>query len=388
MAALLTYEMGNSDNVVEYISDSKEMGIEVLGPDVNESFSDFTVVYEKSHGRKDSNEVIRFGLAAVKGVGEKAVASIVEARERVDRFKSLYHFCESVDLRAVNKQVLDALIKAGAFDNLGGSRAQMTAGLEKAMQMGASVQSDIQKGQNSLFGADADNYEEDHQQLPAAPPWTEMQMLTYEKEVLGFYVTSNPLSRHAEEINAYSSVNSKGLIEKSQDAEIVIGGMVSKIRYMVTKKGKNAGAKMAVFTLEDLQGSCEVVMFPRILAKWDEQLKVDKIIFVCGKVDRKREMPNILCDELVDIEDASEKLAAKVLILMTAEEVTEEKVSSIKDICSRYAGKSPVYVSMAMGKGIRVTAVADKKLSVRADVDFRKKLEALVGPGKVQLRRK
>ena len=215
-----------------------------------------------------------------------------------------------------------------------------------------------------------------------------MQMLTYEKEVLGFYVTSNPLSRHAEEINAYSSVNSKGLIDKGQDAEVVIGGMVSKIRYMVTKKGKNAGAKMAVFTLEDLQGSCEVVMFPRILAKWGQQLKVDKIIFVCGKVDRRREMPNILCEELVNIEEAGEKLAARVLILMTEEEITTEKVKSIKSICSRYAGKSPVYVSMAMPKGIRVTAVADKKLSVRADVDLRRKLEAVVGPGKVQLRRK
>ncbi len=388
MAALLTYEMGNSDNVVEYISDSKEMGIEVLGPDVNESFADFTVVYEKAHGRKDDNEVIRFGLAAVKGVGEKAVAGMVEAREKVDRFRSLYHFCESVDLRTVNKQVIESLIKAGAFDNLGGSRAQMAAGFEKAMQMGASVQADRQKGQNSLFGADVDDYESDHQQLPAVPPWTEMQMLTYEKEVLGFYVTSNPLSRHAEDINAYSSVNTKGLIDKSQDAEVVIGGMVSKIRYMVTKKGKNAGAKMAVFTLEDLQGSCEVVMFPRILAKWDQQLKVDKIIFVCGKVDCKRELPNILCDELVDIEDANEKLAAKVWIQIAAEDITEEKVSNIKSICSRFAGKSPVCVSILMPKGIRVTAIADKKLSVRADVDFRRKLEAVVGPGKVQLRRK
>jgi len=388
MAALLTYEMGNSDKVVEYISDSKEMGIEVLGPDVNESFADFTVVYEKTHGREGSSEVIRFGLAAVKGVGEKAVASIVAAREKVDRFKSLYHFCESVDLRAVNKQVLDSLIKAGAFDNLGGSRSQMIAGYEKAMQMGASSQADRQKGQNSLFGADDDNYEEDHQQLPAVAPWTEMQMLTYEKEVLGFYVTSNPLSKHAEEINAYSSVNSKTLIDKTQDADVVIGGMVTKIRYMVTKRGKKAGAKMAVFTLEDLQGACEVVMFPKTLAKWDEHLAVDKILFVCGKVDCKRELPNILCDELVDIEDAGNKLAAKVWIQMAAQEVTEERVSSIRSICAQYAGKSPVCVSIAMGKGIRVTAVADKKLSVRADVDFRKRLEAVVGPGKVQLRRK
>ncbi|GAG45653.1 unnamed protein product, partial [marine sediment metagenome] len=149
MAALLTFEMGNTDKVVDYINESKRMGIEVLPPDINESGVDFTPTSSES---KTSVGVIRFGLAAVKGVGEKAVEQIIAAREKIGRFQSLFHFCENVDLRAANKQVIEALIKAGAFDRLGGNRAQMLTGVEKAMQIGASTQTDKQKGQMNFFG--------------------------------------------------------------------------------------------------------------------------------------------------------------------------------------------------------------------------------------------
>ncbi|MBN2514177.1 MAG: DNA polymerase III subunit alpha, partial [Sedimentisphaerales bacterium] len=177
MAALLTYEMGDTDKVVEYIGECRGMGIEVLPPEINESFVDFTVVYNKEHG-VTSGSVIRFGLAAVKGVGAKAVEQIIAARQKAGRFKSLFHFCENVDLRAVNKQVMEALIKAGAFDNLGGSRAQMMAALEKAMQAGASMQVDTQRGQMNFFGAGGfGDDKSDAQTLPDVPPWPETQML-------------------------------------------------------------------------------------------------------------------------------------------------------------------------------------------------------------------
>ena len=149
MAALLTYEMGNTDKVVDYISECAEMGLEVLPPDINESGVDFTPLY-KGHG-ENKKGVIRFGLAAVKGVGKKAVEQIIEAKEKIGKFESLFHFCENVDLRAVNKQVLESLIKAGAFDRLGGNRAQMIAGLEKAMQNGSRLQADKQNGQMNFF---------------------------------------------------------------------------------------------------------------------------------------------------------------------------------------------------------------------------------------------
>jgi DNA polymerase-3 subunit alpha len=392
MAALLTYEMGSTDKVVEYINECKDMGIEVLSPDINESFCDFTVVYSGEQGRKKGSGLIRFGLGAVKGVGGKAVEQIINARQKVGGFQSLYDFCENVDLRAANKQVTEALIKAGAFDKMGGSRAQMMAGLERAMQIGSEMQSDAQSGQKNFFGlsgfgAEAD-FSKDYETLPNVPPWPEMQMLTYEKEVLGFYVTKNPLSQHADTLAAYSTTDTGQLAGINEGAQVVVGGMVTKIRRIVTRTGPNAGSKMAVFTLEDLQGSCEVVMFPRALSEYGHLLAVDKILFVRGKVDCRREVPNIICDELITIDHVFDRLAAKVWIHLDAGDVTAEKVSRIRNICTRHKGKSPIGVGVRTAGGFRVWAIADKKLSVRPNVDFRRKLEAVVGTGNVEFRRR
>lgn len=380
MAALLTFEMGNTDKVVDYIAECKDMGIKVMPPDINESFADFTVVYENAGHDKKGDGLIRFGLAAVKGVGAKAVEQIIEAREKVGRFKSLFHFCENVDLRAVNKTVVESLIKAGGFDRLGGHRAQMTVAVEKAMQGGQSSQADKLKGQMNFFSglAAAADQDKDHEQLPNVPPWPELMMLTYEKDVLGFYVTSNPMSKHAEEIAVYSTVNA-GQLAAKENQEVIIGGMVAKMRNIVTKNGRNAGSKMAVFTLEDLQGSVEVVVFSETLEKYGHLLEVDKILFARGKVDCKRELPNIIADELISIEEAGEKLAARVKITLHAAQVSEQKIAHIKTICSTHKGKSPVYVTVVTNKGTRVSAVADKTLAVRPDVEFCRKMEQLVG---------
>lgn len=388
MAALLTYEMGNTEKVVEYIGECRDMGIDVLPPDINDSFVDFTVIYDREHGRKETKGLIRFGLAAVKGVGEKAVEQIIAAREKIGRFKNLFHFCENVDLRAVNKQVIEALIKAGAFDNLGGSRAQMMAGLESAMQVGASMQADAQSGQMNFFAAGlSDEDEAVAPSLPDVPAWPETQMLTYEKEVLGFYVTCNPLSRHADLIDAYSTLHTNQLSTKQEGREVVIGGLITKIRNIVTKNGRNAGAKMAVFELEDLQGKCEVVLFPKTLEKFGHLMEVDKIVFVRGKVDCKRETPNLLCEELYALEEVTDKLAARVWIRLLPLNITEENIRRIATLCQTHRGKSPVQISIQTAGGWRIIAAADKSLSVRADADFCRKIGAVVGRENVELMR-
>jgi len=384
MAALLTYEMDNTDKVVDYIAECKKMGIEVRPPDINESSVDFTPLYKGTS--KDKKGVIRFGLAAVKGVGEKAIEQIITAREKISRFQSLFHFCENVDLRVANKQVLEALIKAGAFDRLGGNRAQMTAGIEKAMQIGARLQADKQNGQMNFFGQlqqDSD-YAKDAEHLPDLPPWPETQMLIYEKQVLGFYITSNPLSHHAETINLYSTLDTSQLADYTQDRQIVIGGMITKIRYNIIKTGRNAGSKMAVFILEDLQGSVDVVMFPDVLNKYGNLLVKDTIVFAKGKLDFRREKPNILAVELITLDEVTEKLAGKVKISLDAKDVTKEKVATIKSICQHHKGKSPVYVAIRTNKG-RVYAAADRELSVNPDLDFCRKIRQLVGPENFQL---
>ncbi|MBW8038396.1 MAG: DNA polymerase III subunit alpha [Planctomycetes bacterium] len=388
MAALLTFEMGNTDKVVEYIAECAEMDIEVRAPDINESGVDFTPLYENADTDRDKKGVVRFGLAAVKGVGEKAVEQIIAARGKIGRFQSLFHFCENVELRAANKQVIEALIKAGAFDRLGGNRAQMMAGLEKAMQIGAGFQADKQNGQMNFFGqmTQETDYSQDHQSLPDVPPWPELQMLAFEKQVLGFYVTSNPLSHHAETINLYSTHNSLQLADANQARQIIIGGMITKIRFNLTKKGRNAGSKMAVFMLEDLQSQVEVVMFPEVLNKFGDLLIADSIVFVKGKLDCRREKPNILAAELITLENVREKLAAKIRIKLDAKDVTKEKVASIKSICRHHRGKSPVYVAIRTDKG-KVYAAADRELSVNPDLDFCRKMRQLVGPENFQLAR-
>lgn len=387
MAALLTYEMDNTDKIVDYIGECGQMGIEVLAPDINESGVDFTPLYKQEPGEQTNRGVIRFGLAAVKGVGGKAVEQIISAREEVGKFQSLFHFCENVDLRAANKQVLESLIKAGAFDRLGGNRAQMAAGLEMAMENGASSQADKIKGQMSFFGqAGQTDYSKDHQRLPEVAPWPEPLMLNYEKQVLGFYVTSNPLSHHAETINIFSTNNSSQLAEVPQDRQIVIGGMIAKIRYNLTKTGRNAGSKMAVFVLEDLQGQVDVVMFPDVLNNFNDILVADTIVFVKGKLDHRRERPNILASELISLEQVREKLAAKVQIKLDAKDVTKEKVAMIKSICLHHRGKSPVYVAVKTDKG-RVSTAADKGLCVNPDLDFCRKMRQLVGEDNFQLAR-
>ncbi len=389
MAALLTYEMDNTDKIVDYIAECSQMGIEVLAPDINESGVDFTPLYKQKteDGKHTDRGVVRFGLAAVKGVGGKAVEQIIAARKEVGRFQSLFHFCENVDLRAANKQVLESLIKAGAFDRLGGNRAQMMAGLEMAMENGASLQSDKIKGQMSFFQqAGQTDYSKDHKRLPEVTPWPEPQMLTYEKQVLGFYVTSNPLSHHAENINIFSTHNSSQLAEATQEKQIVIGGMIAKIRYNLTKTGRNAGSKMAVFVLEDLQGQVDVVMFPDVLNTFNDILVADTIVFVKGKLDYRRERPNVLASELITLEQVREKLAARVQIKLDAKEVTKEKVAMIKSICLHHKGKSPVYVAVRTDKG-RISTAADKSLSVNPDLDFCRKMRQLVGEENFQLAR-
>jgi DNA polymerase-3 subunit alpha len=211
-------------------------------------------------------------------------------------------------------------------------------------------------------------------------------MLAYEKQVLGFYVTSNPLSHHAEMINLYSTTDTSRLADCNQDMQTVIGGIITKKRYHITRKGRNAGSKMAVFVLEDLQGSVEVVMFPDVLNKFADLLVEDTIVFVKGKLDFRREKPNVIAVELISLDDVREKLAAKVRIRLDAREVTKEKVATIKSICQSHRGQSPLYVAVKTDKG-KVYAAADKELSVNPDLDFCRKIRQLVGPENFQLTR-
>ncbi len=251
MAALLTFEMGSTEKVAEYIDECKSMDIQVLPPDVNESFADFTVIYDESVKKKKGpyelkpiekvqGERIRFGMAAVKGVGERAVEEIIRAREEIGKFESIYQLCQHIDTRLVNKGALEALVKAGAFDSLGGHRGQTMAALEDAVRIGNELQKDKAQGQMSFFDAFEEDEElkEEAAKLPDVEPWPKPLMLQYERDVLGLYVTSHPLADYAQDIYYYSTAHTNTLTNLRPDSEVIIGGMISRMRYCVTKNGR------------------------------------------------------------------------------------------------------------------------------------------------------
>src|SRR5438132_912640 len=259
MAALMTSEMDRTEQVVKFINETAQMGMEILPPDINESNYSFTVV-----GRN-----IRFGLGAVKGVGESAIESILEARRTIGRFTTLHQFCESVDLRACNKKVIEALIKSGSFDSFGLTRKALFDSLESVADSAQRARDEKERGQSSLFGGVAAGFSPPNGGLKAAATreWPEEEKLRHEKETLGFYITGHPLNKYAEELRLFATANTETL-HQHVDEVVNIGGIVSSLKRSKIKKGPNEGKLMAKFVLDDQYGSVDVVVFSDLYAKY------------------------------------------------------------------------------------------------------------------------
>jgi len=280
MAALMSSEMDRTDAVVKFIGEAKQMGIEVMPPDVNESNMFFTVV------KNDLGQNIRFGLGAVKGVGEGAVESVLLARQKIGRFTSLLGFCEEVDLRACNKKVLEALVKSGSFDFIGTSRRALFEQLDSTADSAQRAKDEKERGQNSLFGmfaAAAPKTTGASPQLRAAPEWPEDERLRYEKETLGFYITGHPLNQYNDELRLFATATTDSLY-KYIDETVHIGGIVSQMKKSKIKKGPNEGKMMAKFFLDDQAGSVEVVVFSDLYSKYTRWLDNGVAVLVTALV--------------------------------------------------------------------------------------------------------
>jgi DNA polymerase-3 subunit alpha len=303
MAALLTFESGDTDKVTQYMGEAGRMGVKVGPPDINASGADFTV----------DGPMVRFGLAAVKGVGERAVAAIVEARGRVGRLQNLYHFCEHVDMRSVNRATIDALIKCGAFDALGAHRAAMLAATEHAIELGNAASDDRRSGQLSIFGAmGMPDAPKAPPVFPNVEPLSDTQLAQFEKETLGFYITSHPLVKYGRELDALGSIHTSDLPHTADGATVTLGCMIAAATLRVARTGRNAGRKLASLRVEDLTGSAECVAFADQYEKLAHLLVEDAIIFLTGRIDRRRDPAQIIVDDAIPIAEAIEKLAGKV----------------------------------------------------------------------------
>ena len=290
MAGLMTSEMGDTDKVIKNLSECREKEIEVLAPDINESRAHFTPVGDK----------IRFGLAAVKNVGEKAVEVILESRAKEGSFDSLFDFCRRVDLTAVNRRVIESLIKCGAFDSTQLSRARMLAALDEAIRVGQAFQRDSQSNQIDIFGllgGDNKAAKKPGHVYPEVEEWSVQQSLAFEKEALGFYITGHPLDKYDRVIKKITGGTIAELKEKAATGDVKISGVVSALKLRNTKKGDRYGS----FNLEDKSGFVEVVAWPDVYRKSVELLNADDPIFVKGRMEVGEDRMQIFANEITPL---------------------------------------------------------------------------------------
>jgi DNA polymerase III subunit alpha len=348
IAALLTSEMHSIDGVVKYIHECRTHQIDVLPPDVNSGDTTFTV-----DGGK-----IRFGLVAVKNVGEGAVEAIIEERRANGPFTSLFNFCERVDLRKVNKRVVEGLIACGAFDSLSGNRARMTAALEEALEYGQKVQKERCDPQLSLFDDGPDcTLSLTPPALPDVPEWGQRERLMAEKEALGFYITGHPLDPHRKTMAKFSNLTS-GTVEECSDGKIVrIGGMVTGRKVIRTKKDE----LMAFIQLEDMEGSMEVVIFPSVYAGCQLLLTDDRPIFVQGKLQKEEKGAKLLADTIVAMEEAETLWTAEVHFTIDMARTRKETLVQLRDIVRRYPGDCTGWLHlMAEGNVEAIISISDE----------------------------
>ncbi len=406
MAALLTIESQNTPKLAMYLGECRELGVTVLPPDINASELAFTV----------TPEGVRFGLGAVKNVGESAVLALLDVRRREGRVRSLFQLCEQLDSRQVNRRVLESLVKAGAMDSLADEapvlsallpaavRARLFAAVEKALDHGNRTRRDRDQGQTQLFGA-ADAAAgvglPIEAELPEAPPWTEAQQLSGEKESLGLYWSGHPIERYADELRAIGArpiaelltdVEAGGEEENGtlpevapRSFEATVGGIIIAVRPLKTRKG----ARMAAFTLDDPQGSLDVIVFPDAYEKAVSLVQTDSMVLVKGILERDEDKTKLKANEIVSIEAVRERAARSVAVRLTMPPHDRATVEAVLAVLSSHRGDRRVTFEIELRGGtepLRVRADLQGPMRVRPSADLLAELERICGPGAATLR--
>jgi DNA polymerase III subunit alpha len=386
MAGLLTSETSKPENVVKYIQECKEMGISVEPPDVQVSGAQFT----------PHDDAIRFGLAAVKNVGGNAIESIKKAREELGgRFRSFWEFCEKVDLRVMNKRVIESLIKAGALDSLG-KRGQLYAAVDKAMERAQKAQRDQAHGQTGLFGLfnEAPAHGHGGDELPRAADWEEGERLANEKEVLGFFVSGHPLDKHAEKLRNLPGVISvaEALERKPPEKrwgkevdpadELQVAGMMLGLRVQKTRR---EGKLYAQAALEDATGKIELIAFPRDYERLAEQLRIEAPVLIRGTLSGDEDAaPKLSVSAIQALEDVQVKLPSGIRIRVNLDRATEQVLAELKSAADAAPGPGKVMLHLEK-KGEYAVILEPERMNVAADRGWVERVEELVGKGTVQV---
>ena len=342
MAALLTSISGVSEKVAFYVDACRQMDIEILPPDVNESLEDFTVVGNR----------IRFGLNAVKNVGKNAVAAIIAGREQKGEFRSFADFAEKVDLHDVNKKAIESLIRCGAFDFTGAKRSALLAVLDRTLEMSSRRQKERERGQASFFDLFADDTEfaASEIDLPDIPEFSDKDLLQMEKELLGLYVSGHPLQGVAAQLRQYCGVQVAGLRAEYRDGdEVAVGGLIASLRKVTTKA---SGQPMAFFTLEDLTGSIEIVAFPKVYEEASTVIYEDSIVLVQGRLELREDEIKLIANAILPFSQDA------VIIPIDADNISKGGLQKLKRKLQSNSGGIPVFIRIATPAGAAVLSVA------------------------------
>jgi DNA polymerase-3 subunit alpha len=370
MSALLTSETGNTAKVVKYIHECREMAIKVLPPDVNWSEFTFTPV------TTGDAQGIRFGLGAIKNVGQSAVESVEHTRQEKGPFKSIYDFCERVDLGAVNRRMIESLIKAGAMDTLGGTRAQYFAVIDSAMETGARAQKDLQSGQGALFaGLLAEIPQEEHP-LPKVPDWTGAEKLAGEKEMLGFYITGHPLDAFMDKVQELATHRTSELEGLAKGTEVALCGILTGVQRRRNKEGK----PWAAMALEDMEGAVEAMVFTTQYERLLPSLNEDKAVLVRGLVlPEENAPPKLNVQDIVPLENASVSLPSLISIRvpMNGAAPDLDRSAALQQLFAKKPGETGVRLRLEKKKDFSV--ILDVSAKVRPDKEFRAEVSRICG---------
>ncbi len=365
--AMMTNDMAATEKLTEYIAEAREFEIEVLGPDVNESGVFFAPARE--------GKAIRFGLAAIKGVGEAAVEAILKARNGHGKFKTLAELCEQVDGRSLGRKTLEALIKTGACDCFGQTRATLFAQVERTLARAASILSDKQKGQSSLFGALEEKTPPMPETISNLPEWPQHELLTHEKELLGFYVTGHPLTPFAPILEKYCLANTAKLAELPNRSLTRIGGMIAAAQHGFSKK---SGKPYSMVTLEDLEGSVQLLVMNEH-EKFRPLLEVNKAILVIGEVSTGEDKPKIFPQEIMPLADAPKKYTKQVHLRLNTAHLKPEDLTNIGQLLAAHPGKCPVFLCLMLPGGETVFVQAHERFGITPSLELEHAVNKMVG---------
>ncbi|MEE8409139.1 MAG: DNA polymerase III subunit alpha, partial [Myxococcota bacterium] len=390
MAALMSAEMRNQDEVVKYIGSSRERGIEILPPCVNNSECDFSVVRDA-----EGKGCILFGLGAVKGLGEAAIDAILEARQDGD-FASIYRFCERVDLKRINRKVLDVLVKSGAFDCFGKPRAQTFAVIERALEAGQTAHRDRASGQTNLFEAFAastgsgDASSTVQETYPDLEEWFEKKKLAAEKEALGFYVSGHPLDGYVRDLPRLCSASTASIASMVGQPgmrynEIAIGGVITAMRERPLKSGKG---RMAFLTLEDLHGRCEVIVFSKVFKEYEAILKSDEPVLIRGALQTEGDDGTEVRLRATAIESLSEARAQRARrfdLSIPVYALNNDRLVQLKELLIANKGNVPTRLTVTKPDVFETVIALPETLRVNPTDELLVRVDQLFGQKVVRL---